>query len=322
MNNKMVSIIMPVYNAELYLDRAIQSILSQDYKDIQLLIIDDGSTDDSLNICNEWGKKDYRIEVLSQENSGPSKARNLGLCRVTGQYLLFVDSDDMLLPAALSKLVKKMKETGADVCFFGWNEITEEGITTAYRFSHEEITSSKEQRYMKILSTARWSGGGYPWNKIWRVDAIRKNGELRKFDQTLTNFEDKLWVLENLDQISSVCYENSVLYNYYIKKTSLSHGSDYKLYKGLLAGAEKIMKYVTKSHPSASSCAKAFYQSRIVLYFWAKKILFKTISDEDVYIANEFDIKQVKITSCKDVLRTFYVWFSLLIKGVNGVESK
>ena len=96
--NPLLSIITPVYNVESYLDRSIQSILSQSYRDIELILIDDGSTDGSSSLCDEFAKKDDRVSVVHKENGGVSTARNVGLEIATGEYLTFVDPDDFLAP--------------------------------------------------------------------------------------------------------------------------------------------------------------------------------------------------------------------------------
>ncbi len=104
MKNPLISVIVPVYNTDRYLDRCIQSILSQDYPHLELLLIDDGSTDQSAAICDKWAEKDKRIRVFHQNNGGQSSARNLGLDNMTGDYLSFVDSDDWIAPDYLSYL--------------------------------------------------------------------------------------------------------------------------------------------------------------------------------------------------------------------------
>ena len=101
----LISVIVPVYNSEAYLDRCIQSITNQDYRCFELLLIDDGSTDKSPIICDRWQKKDWRIKTIHQENGGQSKARNTGLAYAQGDYIAFVDSDDYVTADYLSYLL-------------------------------------------------------------------------------------------------------------------------------------------------------------------------------------------------------------------------
>lgn len=114
-----ISIIIPVYNAEPFLDKTIQSILSQTYKNFQLILIDDGSKDNSLQICYRYQREDSRILVLSQENAGSSAARNYGLIKATGDYIMFVDADDCIEENMLEELVKIAKEKNPDIVMCG-----------------------------------------------------------------------------------------------------------------------------------------------------------------------------------------------------------
>lgn len=111
----MISIIIPVYNREKYLNECLASVLGQDYKDIEVLLVDDGSTDKSLEICEKWAKKDARIRVFHQENKGPGSARNLALDNIKGEYVGFVDSDDLITTDMYSFLLDILLSTDSDM---------------------------------------------------------------------------------------------------------------------------------------------------------------------------------------------------------------
>lgn len=111
----MVSIIVPVYNAQQYIRRCVDSILNQEYTDFELLLIDDGSTDSSGEICDEYAQKDTRIRVVHKENSGVSDSRNLALDYATGKYIQFLDSDDWITPDATRLLVRSAEEYHCDM---------------------------------------------------------------------------------------------------------------------------------------------------------------------------------------------------------------
>ena len=95
---KMITVIIPVYNTARYLERCIGSVVNQTYKNLEIILVDDGSTDDSYEICKQWAEKDHRILLIHKENGGPSSARNLALDVATGDYIAFVDSDDWIEP--------------------------------------------------------------------------------------------------------------------------------------------------------------------------------------------------------------------------------
>ena len=114
-NEPLVSVIVPIYNSGKYLDKCIDSIVNQTYKNLEIILVDDGSTDNAPEICDEWAKKDERIKVIHQENGGVSKARNVGLDNVTGEYISFVDSDDYVVRNYIDFLYYNLHAYGADI---------------------------------------------------------------------------------------------------------------------------------------------------------------------------------------------------------------
>ena len=112
---QLISVIIPVYNAEKYLDNCIYSIANQTYKNIEILIVDDGSTDKSYEICNNWRKKDPRVQVCHKKNEGPGVARNIGLNMAHGEYITFVDSDDWIESLMYENMIKIAESTGSDI---------------------------------------------------------------------------------------------------------------------------------------------------------------------------------------------------------------
>lgn len=114
----LVDIIIPVYNVEAYLPQCLDSVLTQGYPAMSLTLVDDGSTDASGRICDEYAQKDARVRVLHQENQGPSDARNAGLALASGEYVYFLDSDDYIVPGAIETLVRSAEASGADFLFF------------------------------------------------------------------------------------------------------------------------------------------------------------------------------------------------------------
>lgn len=128
--NDLISIVIPVYNAEKKLSRCISSVLNQKYSNIEIVLIDDGSKDNSLIIANEWKKKDSRIKVISKENGGVSSARNKGIANSKGDYIMFVDADDWVSDNYCNDMIRAAQKYKADICYmkFFENLITEEMI--------------------------------------------------------------------------------------------------------------------------------------------------------------------------------------------------
>ena len=144
-NNPKISVIVPVYNAEKYLRRCIDSILAQTFTDFELLLIDDGSTDSSGKICDEYAKKDRRIRVFHKENGGVSSARNVGLSHLRGNWVYFVDSDDYLSPQHLQNYVNYLD---ADIIYQGYrlfDEMTD--ATILEKKANGEYADDKKNLY-------------------------------------------------------------------------------------------------------------------------------------------------------------------------------
>ena len=136
--NGLVSVIVPVYNTGPYLPRCIESIIRQNYEKIELLLIDDGSTDNSLEICRKYMQIDNRIKVIHQENGGVCLARNRGLREMRGDYFMFVDSDDAIETYIIEDAVRCFsRHPCADMVVFGWKKIFENGETESYLPSNE-----------------------------------------------------------------------------------------------------------------------------------------------------------------------------------------
>lgn len=123
-----VTTVIPVYNKAKYLNRCLKSIVSQSIREIEIILINDGSTDNSLDICREWAQKDTRIKVFDKKNEGAGAARNMGICESSGKYLSFVDADDYIDGNSYSICVKTLEDTKAEACYFGRNLVNSEGV--------------------------------------------------------------------------------------------------------------------------------------------------------------------------------------------------
>ena len=186
-----VSVIMPIYNAGEYLSRAIGDVLRQTLTDIQLICVDDGSTDNSPKIISRYQNKDSRVSSVRQNNAGPSVARNLGLEMATGKYIIFLDADDMYEPTLLQSLYETAERDELDVAvtrFDIYNESSDSYVRQADEphasiFKPGKITSKNEHPDYIFASTT-----GYVWNKLIRASFLRD--KKISFDADLYVFED------------------------------------------------------------------------------------------------------------------------------------
>lgn len=139
----LISVIIPVYNVEAYLHECVDSVLKQTYQNLEIILVDDGSTDSSGQICDEYLEKDERITVIHQRNSGPSKTRNTGIENATGEYIYFLDSDDYIESNALELLVNTAEINGADLVFFDAHSFSDDGAEIRQGYAIKNIYESK-----------------------------------------------------------------------------------------------------------------------------------------------------------------------------------
>lgn len=170
MINKKVSIIVPVYNVEKFLKECINSIIKQSYNNLEILIIDDGSTDSSGKICDEYLKKDFRIKVIHQENQGLSGARNTGLKYSTGDYITFIDSDDFIDKNMIKEMLNNLIETNSDIVVCGTIFCNEEGEYLYEKVSKDKIIYKNEYQIKELVN-----GINIPvmsWGKLFKKEIL------------------------------------------------------------------------------------------------------------------------------------------------------
>lgn len=160
----MISVIIPIYNSEAYLERCLTSVIQNTYQNLQILCVDDGSTDRSPEILSRYAASDPRITVLTQPNSGVSQARNLGLQHALGDYVCFVDSDDWVHREYFAVLHRGIVSKNADMAVVGYSEV--------YRYAQEDAVSEIPEVAPRILSQSEYASSGFvafsPWGRIFR----------------------------------------------------------------------------------------------------------------------------------------------------------
>lgn len=185
-------IIIPVYNVKNYLEECLRSVLQQSFRDFQVILVDDGSTDGSGALCDGFAAQDNRVRVVHKTNGGASSARNLGLAEARGEYILFLDADDYLLsPAVLESLAQRLTRTKADVLIY--DSVKEkDGKQEAPYFAHPDMPSqlSAQQSRDYVVKEDLWTA--CPWNKVVKSDLYEGDG--LRFREGITS-EDIDWCL-------------------------------------------------------------------------------------------------------------------------------
>lgn len=212
-NGAKISIVIPVYNGEKTIERCINSVLNQNYSNYELIIVDDGSNDKTPIILSRY-KQLKNIKIFHKTNGGVSSARNLGLRYVSGDYLMFLDSDDCILEQGLSDLAQMIYDhSEADVIIYGWKE---DSFDKSKTIRHTNLPNYIEidECINSILTTEQKYGGGYPWNKIWKVNNLKADNLIIGFNEKLILCEDKEWTIRALLKQKKVLLSDIVVYNY------------------------------------------------------------------------------------------------------------
>ena len=239
----MISIIVPVYNAEKYLSECIQSILSQSYQDYEAILVDDGSTDMSGEICEQYAKTDKRVKAFHKQNGGVSSARNLGITEAIGKYITFVDADDYLAPNYLLELVAE--NDVFDLVVGGATIIDNNNECICKNECNDTIIRSKADFVFFFPELDESVVFDAPWNKLFRTSIIKRNAIC--FDENFSYGEDKLFVLSYMKHVESIhviptCsyyYRDNGNNKYYLSSQYLSRWRD----KCLSAWQELYIKW-------------------------------------------------------------------------------
>lgn len=231
---KKVSIIVPVYNAEDYLPNCIKSLINQTYENIEIILINDGSKDSSLEICEHYSAKDDRIVLFSIENSGVSTARNLGIDNATGDFITFVDSDDWIELNTVEFTINKAIETDVDIIVWSYykNYVNEERALSLVPGGDQTFTSDKDILYFKSIyqfygqkTLGDTVSAGTTWCKLYKSELIKKNNI--KFKKELTRSQDVIFCLEAFSKANDIKYYDVHLYHYRINNSSTCSGTRY-----------------------------------------------------------------------------------------------
>lgn len=220
----LVSIIIPVYNVEYYLRECLNSVILQTYNNLEIICVDDGSTDNSGVVAEEYASLDNRITVYHKKNGGLSSARNVGLQVCRGKFIMFLDSDDMISDDAIEKIVLKFAETNADILVFGaelfpYSGTEHEKIVERYLTTPNKMYVGKEI-YEKALFCEE-SCNIFVWNKVFKAEMLRGDS----FDETILLGEDRCFLFDVIPKACILVLTDEKLYKYRQKRETSLTGS-------------------------------------------------------------------------------------------------
>lgn len=212
---KKVSVVIPVYNMEKSIAQGIENLLKQTYENIEIILIDDGSTDGSLDICLEYAKKDNRIRVLHTENQGSGLARNAGIAEATGDFIYFPDADDLVEPSAIDILIRVVETANCDLVVFGYKIVNSKNkVMRTKQYPKYTKNGDDIRRCYEVYCgmDQLYSIQGAPWNKFFNLDIIKKNNI---WYPALRRHQDEVFISRYVEHTIKVCFIPDVLYSYY-----------------------------------------------------------------------------------------------------------
>lgn len=224
---KKVSIVIPIYNAEKYLDKCLYTIVNQTYKNIEIILINDGSQDKTLMILEKYQKKDDRIILINKVNTGVSDSRNIGIKKATGDYITFVDADDWIELNMIEEMLNKIEETNVDAIrcnyFRDYEDNTQKIVEKYNNNIKEKKLNSKEIKELVLTKILSGEMPGYMCLLLIKRDIINR---LKPLNTQLAMMEDTIFYIDLLLNINSLYIYDKALYHYYYNQNSASKSAE------------------------------------------------------------------------------------------------
>ena len=286
MEKKLISVIVPVYNVEAYLERCVDSILKQTYKELEIILVDDGSPDNCGKICDKLAERDDRIRIIHKKNGGLSSARNAGIEIANGEYIGFVDSDDYLNPHMIEKMVNEAIRTNSDI------------VTCGYCIEYKGLSipvSPMRKKTMDSLSALRALSqnkgiNNYPWGKLYAASCFKDV----KFPDEKKGFEDTYTVFKAIYNANRVSIMPNCYYHYVKRPGSLTDHMDIVQAYEMRAAYEYQELCLHQWFPNENFYYDInFYNSDMVILYTL--IFFYSRKDQPVYVPAVIDWSKINI---------------------------
>lgn len=228
-----ISVIIPVYNTEKHLERCIDSVLGQTYRNLEIILINDGSTDASEEICKKYAENDDRIVFINNENKGVSATRNAGIKKASGSFITFVDSDDWIEKDMYEKMLETIKEYQVDFCLCSAIFESTDSVDKKNNLLNEGDVKKENTNYFINRIYISKDIVFNLWNLLIRRDKIREI----YMDENISIGEDSLYILQVLTKVNSGVLLNEFFYHYVQYSTSLSHNKNVsdKYFSGIIS---------------------------------------------------------------------------------------
>ncbi len=255
--DKLLSIIMPVYNGEQYIKASIDSVLQQTYKNLELIVIDDGSTDKTPDILKEYQDMDARVKVFTQQNLGGQNARNLGLEKISGDYVAFVDADDHLCKDTYSQLIYALEKEEAQISSCWFTRIEEELLQEIEDFPSDYVVVEGREAVLKSIACDEGvaKSGGVLWNKVYSKKLLTSV----KFNPDINVGEDGLFNLKLASKVNKICVCDLPLYFYRRNSNSITTTS----FRSFYSWEREYLEYIKQLSMADSLYLEHYIQGMI-----------------------------------------------------------
>lgn len=244
MDTPLISVIVPVYKVEKYLDRCVQSIVDQTYRNLEIILVDDGSPDNCPAMCDAWAEKDKRVKVIHKENGGLSDARNAGMTAASGEYIGFVDSDDWLNAPMYQYLYEAIDATGSDIASCGAKRVWADGKAEQEVCAVNRNCVLEREAAMEALITANGLIQTV-WNKLYRKSVVEDVSFLKG-----QIYEDEFWTWQVLARTRRVVTIKGTYYNYLQRSDSIMGEGFSERYLQVVQAKIERQTYIERNMPN------------------------------------------------------------------------
>jgi len=327
--NELISIVIPIYNSQDKIEKCLNSIVNQSYKNLEIILINDGSTDNSEEICKIFKEKDSRIIYIKKKNSGAADTRNQGIKISNGKYIIFIDSDDYISNDYIEKMYNTMKKNNVGIAISGYTEINEDG-------TNKKI--SLFNKYEKVYYFNEYINDFINYAYFTCVKMLIEKEKIKniRFNKKLKFGEDILFAF-NLLKNNCMVYTGTADYFYVQNQTSVTHDTSVKAAKEYIENNKVLYKQISKE----SNCKEETISNRLLtkLNISArkicenKKIKYHSINKflkeyEYIIDAKEIKLKNIDYISKSDKIRVFllhkknYLLYYLYNKLINRIRKK
>lgn len=254
MNEQLVSIIIPIYNGEKYVEKLVDTLNKQVYKNLEIIIVNDGSTDQTEQLLKKMTLSDKKYYIYTKVNGGAASARNYGIERSTGKYIAFIDADDYIFPEYISYLYKLLIDNDADMSCCSYYKMWDSEAMPFFQEDDEIIVFNNKEALLDMLYRKHIVGG--PYLKLYCAEIVKKID----YPTDIVYGEDMIFTFNALKQCDCVVYGSKIKYIYYQHTTSVTHAklinySEYK--KSWDKHKKEILEYAEKEEPQFSNAANA-----------------------------------------------------------------